>query len=504
MGLWASSLLGCMLALETGAALPSLGGTPAVDVVRLENGVRVAYVEEVQHPAVHVTLMLDRGVSDEAPGEAGFSQLLFGRALVPEWSWTGPASEPGPVLAAQGAAESHGRKAGILPADDGMGIDRVSASHTVPRGALDLALWGLGATVNAFMEQHSQRAEAQRRAWIGSWPLRRMADEPGTRAAFLDTVLSGTAYVRFRTSALSDVESASGKVIAEYLRRALDPESLVIVLLGPLGEMPVSNWVEAALGGLPPRSRGDASPRSTTKAEAGALSRATSSLSISSTPSAPLPRRTPVYEHRELEQSSAGKGHAGDVRAASGQGLEGSALAAVSASSIGWRTVAAGHPDRATLDVLAHVLNGRARQRGASNVWMHRSLDSAGFMELRMDAGRAGAGERAQEFARLRQSAMRDLKLVGLAREELDAAIRELRSTHLVAKNDGAWRAWAVAAGLAAHGDPSWYFEKMTGYVDVTPAMLRRVAERYLPHASPASEVRSVVALELEMEMESL
>ncbi|MHA6511642.1 M16 family metallopeptidase [Tessaracoccus sp. Z1128] len=209
---------------------------------RLDNGLQVVVAPDPGAPGVAVNLWVEVGSADESPGKTGFAHLF--EHLMFQGSANVASGEH------MSTVESLG---GTVNATTS--TDRTNYFETVPRGALDLALW-LEADRFASLAITPANFEAQRQV-VKEEKRQRYDNQPYGDLLELLTAQHFPAehpYGHLTIGSMADLDAASLADVAEFFDAWYRPANVRLVLCGPLTAAEGIELAEKHFGRLPSRA----------------------------------------------------------------------------------------------------------------------------------------------------------------------------------------------------------------------------------------------------------
>ncbi|CAL8977999.1 putative zinc protease [Tessaracoccus sp. O5.2] len=208
---------------------------------RLDNGLQVVVAPDAAAPGVAVNLWVDVGSADEQPGRTGFAHLF--EHLMFQGSANVASGEHMATVEALG---------GTVNATTSS--DRTNYFETVPRGALELALW-LESDRFSSLAITAENFEAQRQV-VKEEKRQRYDNQPYGDLLELLTAQHFPPehpYGHLTIGAMADLDDASLDDVAAFFDTWYRPANIRLVLCGPVtGDEGVA-LAERYLGGLPAR-----------------------------------------------------------------------------------------------------------------------------------------------------------------------------------------------------------------------------------------------------------
>jgi predicted Zn-dependent peptidase len=207
---------------------------------QLENGLTVLVHEDRKAPVVNVTVWYNVGSKDEPEGKTGFAHLF--EHLMFNGSENAP-EDYFAYLAEMGATDFNGTT----------WFDRTNYFQTVPRPALERALWLesdrmgylLGAVTQGKLD--NQRGVVQNEKRQGD-------NEPGGLVYYevLKTMFpEGHPYRHSTIGSMADLDAASMEDVKAWFRDKYGPNNATLVLAGDISAAEARPLVEKYFGGIP-------------------------------------------------------------------------------------------------------------------------------------------------------------------------------------------------------------------------------------------------------------
>ena len=226
------------------ASAPVSSLVRAVDIpyrqFSLANGLRVIVHEDHKAPVVAVSVWYHVGSKDEPAGKTGFAHLfehlMFGGSEHSDQSWFTPMQQIG-------ATDMNGTT----------WFDRTNYFETVPRGALETALFlesdRMGHLLGAVTQQKLdiQRGVVQNEKRQGDTQPYGLVEYSELDALFPD----GHPYHHSTIGSMSDLDAASLETVKNWFRSHYGPNNAVLVLAGDVDLATARNLANKYFGDIP-------------------------------------------------------------------------------------------------------------------------------------------------------------------------------------------------------------------------------------------------------------
>jgi predicted Zn-dependent peptidase len=229
---------------------PAVAPAPVAALVRavdipyqqftLANGLRVIVHEDHKAPVVAVSVWYHVGSKDEPKGKSGFAHLfehlMFGGSEHSDQSWFTPMQQIG-------ATDMNGTT----------WFDRTNYFETVPRGALETALFlesdRMGHLLGAVTQQKLdiQRGVVQNEKRQGDNEPYGLVEYAQLEALFPE----GHPYHHTTIGSMSDLDAASLATVKDWFRSHYGPNNAVLVLAGDIDLPTARRLVEKYFGDIP-------------------------------------------------------------------------------------------------------------------------------------------------------------------------------------------------------------------------------------------------------------
>ncbi|HEX4736641.1 MAG TPA: pitrilysin family protein [Allosphingosinicella sp.] len=206
----------------------------------LPNGLRVVVHEDHKAPVVAVSVWYHVGSKDEPPGKTGFAHLfehlMFGGSEHSDQSWFTPMQQIG-------ATDMNGTT----------WFDRTNYFETVPRGALETALFlesdRMGHLLGAVTQQKLdvQRGVVQNEKRQDDNEPYGLVEYSELNALFPE----GHPYHHSTIGSMSDLDAASLETVKDWFRSHYGPNNAVLVLAGDIDLPTAHRLVEKYFGDIP-------------------------------------------------------------------------------------------------------------------------------------------------------------------------------------------------------------------------------------------------------------
>src|SRR6185436_18318904 len=190
----------------------------------LDNGLRVIVSEDHSVPNVTVNLWVNVGSRHEVEGRTGFAHLF--EHLMFQGSRNVPSGEHFAALMGAG---------GRLNATTW--FDRTNYFETVPRGAMDLALWLEADRHGHLLDAVNQENLDNQRDVVKEEKRQRYDNVPYGNALvdiYAATFPKGHPYHHATIGSMEDLDAASVEDVHEFFRRYYGPNNTVLTLVGDL------------------------------------------------------------------------------------------------------------------------------------------------------------------------------------------------------------------------------------------------------------------------------
>jgi len=214
---------------------------PIVDRT-LANGLRVVVSEDHTVPTVTVNLWVNVGSRHESPGRTGFAHLF--EHLMFQGSRNVGSGEHFTAVMAEG---------GRLNATTW--FDRTNYFETVPRGAMDLALWLEADRHGRLLDAVSQENLDNQRDVVKEEKRQRYDNVPYGNALidiYATVFPPGHPYHHPTIGSMEDLDAASLQDVHDFFRTFYGPNNSVLTLVGDLTTHEGFASVERYFGALPP------------------------------------------------------------------------------------------------------------------------------------------------------------------------------------------------------------------------------------------------------------
>lgn len=428
---------GEVLVTENQSAGPRRPEAPALkfDLYQLKNGLTVILHEDHKTPVAAVNVWYRVGSKDEEPGRTGFAHLfehmMFQGSKNHDEDYFVPLERLG--------ADMNGSTA----------EDETVYYETVPSNALERALW-LEADRMGFLlpAMTPERLENQRDV-VKNERGQSVDNAPYGQA---EERLLGALYPPDHPyhhsviGSMADLSAATLGDVQAFFRTHYVPNHAVLCVAGDFDPAQLKPWIEKYFGSIP---RGpEFKP--------------------------PAPRPTVLTAAKHIEMTD---------------------RVTLPRAELVWPTVPTNHPDEAPLDVLASVLGGLAkenrlyralqydRQLASSVGAAHPTHVLTGTFEVELYARPvAGQDPRAQlaDLVARTDAEISRLKREGPTAAEVVKAQNERESSVVMSLQSVTQKARLLNLYFALEGDPLGYQSELERVFAVTPADVKRVAEKYL------------------------
>jgi zinc protease len=208
----------------------------------LDNGLRVIVSPDHTVPTVTVNLWVKVGSRDEAPGRTGFAHLF--EHLMFQGSRNVASGEHFAALMAVG---------GRLNATTW--FDRTNYFETVPRGALELALWLEADRHGRLLDAVTQENLDNQRDVVKEEKRQRYDNAPygnALRDVYATVFPEGHPYHHPTIGSMEDLETATLADVHAFFARHYGPNNTVLTLVGDVTPQEGFALVERHFGPLPP------------------------------------------------------------------------------------------------------------------------------------------------------------------------------------------------------------------------------------------------------------
>jgi zinc protease len=404
---------------------------PALKVEKytLPNGLTILLHEDHKTPVTAVNVWYKVGSKDEKTGRTGFAHLfehmMFQGSKHHDRDYFMPLERLG--------AELNGTTA----------EDRTMYYETVPKSALQLALWLeadrmgflLPAMSQAKLDNQRDVVKNERRQTMDNVPYGQ-AEEVLLHALYP----SNHPYHHSVIGSMADLSAARLADVAAFFRAHYVPNHAILCVAGDVDPAQVRGWIEKYF--------------------------------------APLPRGPVIMPAKPSVPSLSDSKHIRMTDAVS-----------LARAQLIWTTVPANHPDEAALDVLAAVLGGLPKENRlfralmydrqlASNVAAsHPTLLLSGTFEVDLYAQ---PGHKLEELVHITDAEIERLKRDGPTAAEVRKAQNERESALIMGMQSVTRKASILNQSMGMLGDPLAYRTELEKVFAVTPADVKRVAREYL------------------------
>ncbi len=427
-------LLGVWLFGGSGAALGQVSPKPQVPELKVErfvlpNGLTVLLHEDHTTPVAAIDVYYKVGSKDEKPGKTGFAHLFEHMMFLGSQHHDADYSLPLERLGAETNATT----------DE----DRTEYYERVPSNGLERALWLEADRMGFLLPAMSRKKLDGERAVVKNERRERVDNVPYGRAdEALREALYPAAHPYHHSviGSMADLSAASLEDVADFFRSYYAPDNAILCVAGDFEPARVRGWIERYFGPLP-RGRRPDPPR----------------------PSVPV-----LLEPRRIRLTDA---------------------VSLPRAQIVWPTVPGGHPDEAALDVLASVLGGLDRENRLYRALMYDRQLAAGVAAAHPTHRLSGEfhvvltahpDKDLAELTRLADAEIERLKRDGPTEAEVRKARNGRESELIMGLQSVSRKAEVLNLYEAIYGDPLAYRAELERVFAVTPADVRRVAQKYL------------------------
>ncbi len=393
----------------------------------LDNGLRVYVVEDHSTPAFNISIAYDVGSVDEVKGRTGFAHFFEHMMFM--------GSEKMGKFSIGNYTEAAGGNFNAFTS-----FDFTLYFHNIPSNYLEMVLWGESDRLAA-LDINDKTFEDQRAA-VKSEKDRgdNQPYSPAIQYDFLPTLMAGTPYDHTPIGSLDDLNAAETADVKKFFDMYYRPNNAVMVVVGDVDFANVQKLVTDYFGGIP---KGEAKP--------------------------PLPEIKMTYRDAPLEKKVADPN------------------AQQTIYFFGWPTVGDDHPDRPALELLSAIMLTGQSSRIPKILTDEKKL-TVGAGGAHQGFRHAGAvfmsavpapGAKLDDIKAVVKEELEKVAKKGVSKKELEKAVnQQLMSTvSTLASNQG--RALAVASGALFYDDPKRVITDLDRYREVTPADIKRVAEKY-------------------------
>jgi len=189
----------------------------------LDNGLTVIVHEDHKAPVVAVNIWYKVGSKDEAPGKTGFAHLFEHLMFNGSENYPGEYFEP---FQRSGATDMNGTT----------NNDRTNYFETVPKGALDMALWMESDRMGHFVGAITQEKLDEQRGVVKN--EKRQSENTPYGKAF-DTIASSTfppyhPYAWTPIGSMEDLDNASLEDVKKWFKDYYQPANAILVITGDI------------------------------------------------------------------------------------------------------------------------------------------------------------------------------------------------------------------------------------------------------------------------------
>ena len=400
---------------------------------RLDNGLRVVVAPDADAPGVAVNLWVEVGSADEVTGKTGFAHLF--EHLMFQGSASVASGEHMSTIEALG---------GTVNATTS--TDRTNYFETVPRGALELALW-LEADRFASLAITPENFEAQRLV-VKEEKRQRYDNQPyGDLLELLNAqhFTSEHPYGHLTIGSMADLDGARLSDVSAFFDSWYRASNLRLVLCGPVTGAEGLDLAAEYFGTLPHLP----------KPERGQIP-----LTGGRTPATMSVRRDVPH----------------------------------SLSYLSWATPPAGHPDQPAIDLaLAALADGPTsrlhrhlvRQADIANEVHGASLTHRSASSIVAILGRPADGMSNDQLAEAILAEVAQFIQTGPEPEELARAVAQYESDWLWELATTSGRSDAINEAWLLDGDPEYINRRLARVVALTPDEVSAAAQRWLSPDAP-------------------
>ena len=399
---------------------------------RLDNGLQVVVAPDAAAPGVAVNLWVEVGSADEAPGRTGFAHLF--EHLMFQGSAQVASGEHMATIESLGGTVNATTSA-----------DRTNYFETVPRGALDLALW-MESDRFSSLAITPENFEAQRQV-VKEEKRQRYDNQPYGDLLELLTAQHFTPehpYGHLTIGSMADLDDASLEDVAAFFDAWYRAGNLRLVLCGPVSGDEGLELAQRYFGDLPARPGLERAPMSDQAA------------SGSST----------VEVTRSVPHSLA---------------------------YLSWRTPPAAHPDQRALDLALAVLADGHTSRLHRSLVRHgdiahevhsASLTHRSAASIATVLGRPAEGVSLEAMSEAILEGVAGLAEDGPTEAELARAVAQYERDWLWELATTSGRADAINEAWLIHGSPHEVNTHLADVLAVTPDDVAAAARRWLSRSS--------------------
>lgn len=400
-----------------------------VEKYTLPNGLEVILNEDHNMPVVGVNVWYKVGSKNEKRGRTGFAHLfehlMFQGSEHHDNEYFGPLEKHGAQL--NGSTNE----------------DRTNYYETVPRNALELALWLEADRMGFLLPALTQKKLDNQRDVVKNERRQRVDNVPyGQANEKLDQALypEDHPYHHSVIGSMADLSAASLEDVSAFFRTYYVPNNASLVISGDFEPAQARELVARYFGPIP---RGPEVARLTPN-----VPRLAESKHVTMTDKVTLPMTRLV-----------------------------------------WPSVPHGHPDERALDVLAAILGQLDKENRLFWALMynrHVAVNVAAYQQNKMLSGEFGVvlvgavGQSLDELVKLADAEIERLKKDGVTDNEVRKAQNAEESQLIVGLESTTRKADFLNANNVFDGDPQAYKKDLVELFAVTAADVKRVANTYL------------------------
>ncbi|HZI50332.1 MAG TPA: pitrilysin family protein [Terriglobia bacterium] len=418
----------CLSAVVASQSRPSTIRIPH-ETYRLANGLNVILARDTSTPTVAITVWYHVGSKDESPGRTGFAHL-FEHVM-----FTGAGHTPYGI---------HDRLTeGVGGSNNGTtSNDRTLYFETVPSNYLETALWLESDRMGFLLEALDVAKLNAQRDIVKNERRQSMDNQPYGLAS---EILSSTMYPPSHPyswsviGSMKDLSAASEEDVKNFFRLYYAPNNAILSIAGDFEVAQAKAWVTKYFGDIPrgkPISRPSIRPVTLEK------------------------ETRLVFEDRVQ----------------------------IPRLYIAWPTVGESNEDRFALSVLDNVLAGARTtrltralvydQQSASAVNARQSTsEDTGDFRITITPR---PGHSLTELEAATDTILEKLKAEGPTMEEIQRATAGLEFEFVSGLQSNLGKSMTLAEGAGIHNDPGFFQTEYQKMLSVTPADVKRVANKYL------------------------
>ena len=400
-----------------------------VEKYTLPNGLEVILHEDHKTPVVGVNLWYKVGSKNEVVGRTGFAHLfehlMFQGSKHHDKEYFGPIEKLGANI--NGSTNS----------------DRTNYFETLPSNGLELALWLEADRMGFLLPALTQGKLDNQRDVVKNERRQRVDNQPYGQSfeKLLETLYpEGHPYHHSTIGSMADLSAASLADVSNFFRTYYVPNNASLSIVGDFKPDEAKVLVQKYFGSLP------AGP----KVE----------------PLKPQPVKLDAPKHVTMTDR-----------------------VTLARTQLVWPTVENGHPDEAALDILAAVLGQLDKENRLYRPLMYDkqlAVSAAAFHGTQALAGTFGVaitarpGQKLDELVTIADAEIERLTKEGPTEAEVAKAQTATESSLILGLQAATRKADFLNQYNVVYGDPLAYKDEMKRLFAVTPADVKRVAERYL------------------------